>query len=259
MARGRKVSPARFLGQVIGGATNIIGGIGANKRARRAQADAKKELDKQRAAYEGLDTSNLAVNLQNPYRNLQTNFENTFEDLTVNQQQAQFMAQQGAQQRSNILDSMRGAAGSSGVAALAQTLANQGQLAAQQASASIGQQEAANQRAMAQGAANVQAREAAAQRQIAAGQAGVDAQKLQGAKDARGLEYDKTTNLLSMAGSSLQAANEQREAARSQIASGISSFGQGVVGGVGAGLQAFGEGGGGIGEFLKAGIGINKE
>lgn len=62
-----------------------------------------------------------------------------------------------------------------------------------------------------------------------------------------------------MAGSSMQAANEQRQAARSQITSGISSFGQGVVGGVGAGLQAFGEGGGGMGEFLKAGIGIKKE
>ena len=34
MARGRKVSPAKFLGQIIGGAANIIGGIGANKRDR---------------------------------------------------------------------------------------------------------------------------------------------------------------------------------------------------------------------------------
>ena len=240
MARGRKVSPAKFLGQIIGGAANIIGGIGANKRARRAQREARAELNKQRAAYTGLDTSNLAVNLQNPYGNIQTEFENTFEDLTVNQQQAQFMAQQGAQQRSNIMESMRGAAGGSGIAALAQTMANQGQLATQQASASIGQQEAANQRVMAQGAANVQAQEAAAQTQIAQGQAAVDAQKLQGAADARSLEYDKATNLLSMASGEMQAANEQREAARSQITSGISGLASGVVqGGLGA-LSAFG-------------------
>ena len=232
MARGRKVSPARFLGEIIGGAANIIGGIGANKRAKRAQREARAELNKQKAAYRGLDTSNLAVNLQNPYGNIQTDFENTFEDLTVNQQQAQFMAQQGAQQRSNIMESMRGAAGGSGVAALAQQLA--------QASASIGQQEAANQRAMAQGAAREQSMEAAAQTQIAQGQATVDAQKLQGAADARSLEYDKTTNLLGMASGEMQAANEQREAARSQITSGISGLASGVVqGGLGA-LSAFG-------------------
>ena len=224
MARGRKVSPARFLGEIIGGAANIIGGIGANKRAKRAQREARAELNKQKAAYRGLDTSNLAVNLQNPYGNIQTDFENTFEDLTVNQQQAQFMAQQGAQQRSNIMESMRGAAGGSGIAALAP----------------IGQQEAANQRAMAQGAAREQSMEAAAQTQIAQGQATVDAQKLQGAADARSLEYDKTTNLLGMASGEMQAANEQREAARSQITSGISGLASGVVqGGLGA-LSAFG-------------------
>ena len=240
MARGRKVSPAKFLGQIIGGAANIIGGIGANKRAKRAQREARAELNKQKAAYRGLDTSNLAVNLQNPYGNIQTEFENTFEDLTVNQQQAQFMAQQGAQQRSNIMESMRGAAGGSGIAALAQTMANQGQLATQQASASIGQQEARNQALAARGAAREQSMEAAAQTQIAQGQAAVDAQKLQGAAEARGLEYDKATNLLGMASGEMQAANQQREAARSQITSGISGLASGVVsGGLGA-MATFG-------------------
>ena len=259
MARGRKVSPAKFIGSVIGGAASIIGGIGANKRAKRAQREARAELDKQKAAYGALDTSNLAANAQNAFSNIQTNFENTAEDLTVNQQQAQFQAQQGAQQRSNIMESMRGAAGGSGIAALAQTMANQGQLATQQASASIGQQEAANQRAMAQGAAREQSMEAQAGVQMAQGQQVADAARLQGAKDARGLEYDKTTNLLSMAGSSMQAANEQRQAARSQISGGISGLAGGLVGGLGAGLTAFGKGGGGMGEFLKAGIGIKKE
>ena len=67
--------------------------------------------------------------------------ENVYEDLTVNQQQAQFEAQQGAQQRANIMQSMRGAAGGSGIASLAQAMANQGQLATQRAGASIGMQE----------------------------------------------------------------------------------------------------------------------
>ena len=57
--------------------------------------------------YSQLDTSN-------PYLNM----ENKFEDLTVNQQQAQFQAQQGAQQRADILASLRGAAGTSGIATI---------------------------------------------------------------------------------------------------------------------------------------------
>ena len=123
---------------------------------------------------------------------------------------------------------MRGAAGGSGVAALAQAMANQGQLATQQASASIGQQESANQRLMAQGAAQVQAREAAAQQKIAAGEGARQAQVLAGAQAARGLEYDKTTNLFGMASGELAAANQAVEAARAQKQQGVSD----IIGGV---------------------------
>ena len=61
--------------------------------------------------------------------------------LTINQQQAQFEAQQGAQQRANIMQGLKGAAGGSGVAGLAQAMAGQGQLQTQQIAAGIGQQE----------------------------------------------------------------------------------------------------------------------
>ena len=64
--------------------------------------------------------------------------ENTMEDLTVNQQQAEFTKQNNMQNQANIMGQMRGAAGSSGIAALAQSLSNKGSLQAQQASASIG-------------------------------------------------------------------------------------------------------------------------
>jgi hypothetical protein len=92
------------------------------------------------------------MKFENPFANM----ENTFEDLTVNQQQAQFQAQQGSQQRADIMQNLKGAAGSSGVAGLAQALANQGQLQTQQISASIGLQESQNQLASAKGAAAVQ-------------------------------------------------------------------------------------------------------
>ena len=117
----------------------------ATEAENRRKAEASK-LDKQKAEYK-------SMKFTNPFANM----ENTFEDLTVNQQQAQFQAQQGSQQRANIMQSMRGAAGSSGIAGLAQALANQGSLQTQQISASIGQQESRNQIAAAKGAAAIQA------------------------------------------------------------------------------------------------------
>ena len=109
------------------------------------QRIAQADVSQSRTAYEDFE-------FKNPYADM----ENVYEDLTVNTQQAEFQAQQGAQQRANIMQGMQGAAGGSGIAALAQSMANQGQLQTQQISASIGQQEAANQRARAQGADRAQ-------------------------------------------------------------------------------------------------------
>ena len=127
-----------------GVAKAIDGGIKAKEAKKEAEA-AEKEMEKQKNLFASLDTSN-------PYLNM----ENTMEDLTVNQKEAQFMAQQSQQSQANILQSMRGAAGSSGIAALAQTLANQGALDAQKAAASIGAQEAANQKLRAEEAGRIQ-------------------------------------------------------------------------------------------------------
>tara|TARA_R110002012_G_scaffold318779_1_gene537747 strand:+ start:6171 stop:7109 length:939 start_codon:yes stop_codon:yes gene_type:complete len=248
MAKGRKVSPAKFLGAalgVVGGISNIIGGNKAGKAAAEQQRIAQAELDEQKKAFQGLDTSNLAAGVTNAYSGIQTNYENVYEDLTVNQQQAQFQAQQGAQQRSNILETMRGAAGGSGIAALAQSMANQGQLAAQQQSASIGQQESRNQALMAQGAGAEQAAEAQALQTIAMGEQQAEATRLQGAAAARGLEYEKTQGLMGLASGQLQAANEAKAAADAQKQAGIS----GIIGGVASGLA------GGIGGSLMKGIG----
>ena len=104
---------------IVGGAISAAGGVakaidgGIKAKAAKDDAEkAEKEMEKQKNLFASLDTSN-------PYLNM----ENTMEDLTVNQKEAQFMAQQNQQSQANILQSMRGAAGSSGIAALAQTLA----------------------------------------------------------------------------------------------------------------------------------------
>ena len=154
MAKGlyKMSSPFKFIPAVLGfaqanpmiamglaqGAIGMFGGRKARRRARREQMMARAQMERSRQAY-------LDQEITNPYANL----ENPYEDLTVNQQQAQFQAQQGAQTRSDILGGLRGAAGGAGVGALAQSLANQQARQQQAISASIGQQEAANQRARA--------------------------------------------------------------------------------------------------------------
>ena len=70
--------------------------------------------------------------------------ENVYEDLTVNKEAAEFERSQMLQSQANTMNQMRTAAGSSGIAALAQTLANTGAIAAQKTSASIAQQEQMN-------------------------------------------------------------------------------------------------------------------
>ena len=236
MAIGRKVSPARFLGAavgVIGGISNIIGGNKAGRTARAQQAKARKEMQKQKAAYGAMDTSNIYANVQNQFSDMST--ENFAEDLTVNQQQAQFEAEQGAQNRANIMQGMQGAAGGSGIASLAQAMANQGQMAARQASASIGQQESRNQQMKVAGAQDVQRRREL-ERQ---GEASAEGLRLGGAAAARGLEYQKQEGLMGLAAGELSATNEAVAAAKAQRAGGISQ----IIGGVASGLGSLGAAG----------------
>ena len=110
------------------------------------------------------------MTFKNPFaENVYTDMSNKFEDLTVNQQQADFLAQQNQQSQANILDAIR-SGGNFNVGNI-QALANQSQLAAQQASASIGQQEAANQRMAAQEASRLQSMERQGRLQVQSGEA----------------------------------------------------------------------------------------
>ena len=183
------------------------------------QEDAKEEMDARKKEYEDLDTSNLNANVKNQY----TNMENTYEDMTVNQQQAQFEAQQGQQQRANIMGQMKGAAGGSGIAGLAQAMANQGQLATQRASASIGAQESKIQGLQAGEASKLQTQERE-------GEVAAQTQRLAGAETARGLEWSKTGTLLGMSQERVGAANQARADARAQQMGAVGDI-------VGAGTQ----------------------
>jgi hypothetical protein len=198
-----KMDPSLLIGQagnIIGGLTGIASGIIGSKARRAEERSAQGEYDQYKAQLESRDTSN-------PYANM----ENVYEDLTVNTQAADFAAQQQAQGQANIMDQFSGAAGGSGIAALAQAMAGQQAMNAQRASVDIGQQERAN---------------LMAERGMA-GQ--LQAQEREGELMSRQMEQAKTNTLLGMAQGRLGAAKEARAQAKQAVIGGIGQ----MVGGVG--------------------------
>jgi len=192
-------SPAKLfpVGLAMQGAKGLYqaaqGIIGSKKRKqeeRAAQADYNRMKDKI-----------LTQDTSNPYANM----ENTFEDMTVNQQQAEFTAQQQSQQQANVMSSMAGAAGGSGIAALAQAMANQGSQNLQGASASIGAQESGQQ--------------------IAKAQAGARNQELMAKGDmmSREMQMKQDATEFGWAGNRLQEAEAARAQARANLEQGITT------------------------------------
>ena len=181
-------SAATPIGIGLSLAGGVIGAASARKQERRAAKQAKKakqELKEQESIYKNLDISN-------PYMDM----ENVMEDLTINQKQADFEKQQFQQSQANILDNLRGAAGGSGVAALAQTLAREGQLASQRSAADIGRQERQNQIAERNMAASIQSKQ------------------IQGELDKRAEIKDRSETFYGMAQQNYAAKREQQAAAR---------------------------------------------
>jgi hypothetical protein len=204
-----------MVGEIVGGLTNIAGSLIGGRARRQEQKAAQAELKQRMSAYENMQFTN-------PYANLQ----NTAEDLTVNTQQAEFLAQQQQQGMANTMGALQGAAGGSGIAALAQAMSNQQAQNLQTASASIGQQEAANQMAAAQQGANIQMFQA------------------EGAAAIQDKEQARTETLLGMSQQRTAAANEARAQATQQLMQGIGST-------VGGAAEALVPGLGGVGNLMS--------
>lgn len=185
----------------IGGVANIAGSLIGGRARRREQAAARADQKAKMAQYENMQFTNAYEGMQN-----------TMEDLTVNTQQADFLAQQQQQGMANTMGALQGAAGGSGIAALAQAMSNQQAQNLQQASASIGQQEAANQ--------------------MAAAKQGAQIQQLQseGAMNVQNMELERNQTLLGMANTRLGAANEARQQATQQLVGGIGQMAGAAVG-----------------------------
>jgi hypothetical protein len=189
---------------IIGGLGQVAGGLIGSGRRRREAREAAKELRKRQAQYEAIDTSNVFADL-----------ENTAEEMTVNQQAANFMAQQQQQGLSNVLDSMNAAAGGSGIAALAQAMANQQNVNLQKASADIGKQEQNIQLAAANQANQIQFA------------------KAKGELMSRNAERDKIGTFMGMAQNRLAGAQAAQQQATDQMIQGGVGIATGVAGGLG--------------------------
>ncbi len=116
------------------------------------QAVQRELLEEQKDKYRQFEFKNPYADMENQFANM----ENFYEDMQVDMRAAEFQTQQMQQQQANIMQTLRGAAGSSGVAGLAQALAGQGALQQQQIAAGISQQERANNLMARQGAMTLQ-------------------------------------------------------------------------------------------------------
>ena len=190
---------ATAIGAGIAGAAGIAKvwtGAAQKKKAKKRQAAAKTKMEQDKNAY-------MAMPITNPYENM----ENTMEDLTVNTQAADFAAQKSEQSRADIMDKMSGAAGGSGIAALAQAMANTASQEAQAASATIASQEAANQKSERQAVGSIQKLQA------------------QGEAQVENLKRDRMATQLGMSQSDLLAESQNVADANVAMMSGISDIG----------------------------------
>ena len=192
----KKPAPTKFIGGLVKMGVSLFN-MG---KVKDAQRQAKNELRSEMDAFRALDTSN-------PYADI----ENAFEDLTVNTQEAEFQRDSAQQAQANILGSLKESAGGSGIGSLAQSLANQASIDARRSSASIGAQEAQNQRLSAQGAASVQS------------------QKAQGKYMSQQMEMNKQSTLTGIAQTNMQEANQSLKDNQNMLYEGIGETAGGIA------------------------------
>ena len=237
------------------------------------QREALQKYEARQADYEQMEFFNPYDNMQNYYADLKNAYEgmeNRFEDLQVSTAAADFQMEQSAQQRSDILQALTGAAGTSGIAGLAQTLANQGVMATRQASVDIAQQQTQNALRAAQAGQQIDQMQRQTDMQIqqavAQGAASADMAERGGAAMLQGAEISRKSTLLGMSAGDYGGANAGVQAAfgnqmaaigmgAQMHAARMGMFGQ-IIGGVASGAGA--ALGGPLGSSISSAIGSDR-
>lgn len=187
-----------MIGQLIGGAASIAGSMIGGRARRREQKQARAEFEAQKQAFKDFTFTN-------PYAGL----ENVAEDLTINQDAAQFQAQQTD---AALAQAMQAAVASGGAPGGAQAIAQAALQSKAGISADIARQEQANMAARVNQAAKLQELEA------------------QGEEDLQSQRYLQQGELLNMAGARKVAADQARAQATQQLIGGIGQMaGSGIM------------------------------
>ena len=190
------------------------------------QKEEAAKLEKQKDIYRNMQFKNPYENVTNQYADM----ENVYEDLTIDTRAAEFRAQQGQQQRADILGQLRDVAGTSGIAGLAQSLASQQQLQTQRDSITIAQQERQNQMMERQAAMQLdqleRRGEGAAEMTRLGGEAALQEMEMSRQSTLLGIQMGQTSG----ANAAVQQAYANQMAAGSQQASMYGQQAQGLYG-----------------------------
>ena len=220
-----KPSPMKALpwAQIaVAAAPGIISGIGSlfgRRKRRKEQRDARKNLEQAKKAFESIEYKNPYADLTNPYAGM----ENPYEDMTVDTQAADYLREQQQQSQANIMQQLKGVAGGSGVAGLAQQMSNIATGQAKQASAQIAQQERANQQARLKGQLTIDTMQRKAQGQV-------DVAKIEGEKMRQKQEQARISALYGLGIDRMSAADTARQTAASGFWGGLGKAAGGVAG-----------------------------
>ena len=215
-----KNSPLKFPWLAVGIGAGLLGlgaigkASGKDKANQAELAQNKKDFDERIAAYEKSKFQPLDPDALKQ--------ENIFEDIEVDTEAADYATEQFQQQQANIMQGMRGVAGSSGVAGLAQSLSMQAKDQARQTQLTIGQQLQQNRKMQMQEQSRLNAQD----RQI----------QLANMEGARQFELDKMSTLMGVSGQKIagtQAAIAGRQQMYGQFASAIGGVAGAAIGGMG--------------------------
>jgi len=225
--------------------SSVLGMFGAGKArkdARRRDAEARERLAEAREAYNAIEFTNPYEGITNPYEGIQSQFtgmENVFEEPQVNTQAADFIREQSQQQQANILQNLRGVAGGSGVAGLAQQVANIGTEQARRASIDIARQEQASETRRRGEASRIDSlqRQDAQRIDMLQRQGSFQADMLQRKGDmyVQQQEQNRIASLYGLSADRQTATSQALNAAQSEFSSSLGNLGSAIAGGVASG------------------------
>ena len=190
---------------VVGALVSTGGGYLANSGNRERKKSEEKKFDEYRDTYEASEFEALdrdALRRENVFKGQ----ENIMEEMEVDNQAADYARRQFSQQQANIMQGLKGAAGTSGISGLAQSLSNQAIKQAEQSRVTIGQQLQQNRRLKLQEEARINQQVLMEESRLSQADRAVQIANLEG---ARQFEIDKLSTLMGLQGQKIAGVNQQ--------------------------------------------------